>query len=107
MSVSPPRSCPVRLKLHGCPARELYAVVVSLCAPAATASASCIVPGGTTIPGGNPVTAVPGLTPTSPLITVGPVFVTAELPSTAKDAAVPSEGAVAADRVCTEAVERR
>jgi hypothetical protein len=29
-----------------------------------------------TVPGGNPVTAVPGLTPRSPLITLGPVFVT-------------------------------
>jgi hypothetical protein len=52
------------------------------------------------------VTALPGLTPKSPLMTVGPVLVTAEPPRTAKAAAVPSEGAVAADRVCDEAVER-
>jgi len=40
-------------------------------------------------------------------MTVGPVLVTAEPPRIAKDAAVPSEGAVAADRVSDEAVERR
>ena len=52
------------------------------------------------------MTALPGLTPRSPLITVGPVLVTAEPPRTAKAAAVPSEGAVAADRVCNETVEK-
>jgi hypothetical protein len=46
------------------------------------------------LPGGNPVTEVPGLTPKSPETTVGPVFVTAEPPKTAKLAAVPKSGAV-------------
>jgi hypothetical protein len=43
----------------------------------------------TTTPGGNPVTAVPGLTPTSPMMTVRPVFVTVELARTANSPAVP------------------
>src|SRR6185503_18768341 len=58
------------------PAASLYAVVKSNCAWAAAASATCIVP--LTVPGGNPVTAVPGLNPRSPLIVVGPVLVTVE-----------------------------
>jgi hypothetical protein len=44
--------------------------------------------------GGKPVTAVPGLTPRSPVITLGPVLVTVEAPSTAKLWAIPSDGAV-------------
>src|SRR5579859_4064660 len=43
----------------------------------------------TTIPGGNPVTAVPGLTPRSPVITLGPVLVTVLPARTANDDAVP------------------
>ena len=42
-----------------------------------------------TRPGGKPVTAVPGLTPRSPLITLGPVLVTVVPASTAYDVAVP------------------
>ncbi len=42
-----------------------------------------------TTPGGKPVTAVPGLTPRSPEMTDGPVLVTVEPASTAKDVAVP------------------
>jgi hypothetical protein len=38
--------------------------------------------------------AVPGLTPTSPVTTVGPVLVTVEDPSTEKLAALPRGGAV-------------
>ena len=76
-------------------------MVVSLCAPAAAASAAWTVPGGTTKPGGNPVIALPGLTPKFPLITVLPVFVTVELPKTAKAAAVPNGGATAASAVCS------
>ncbi|WP_246507059.1 hypothetical protein [Actinocrinis puniceicyclus] len=50
-----------------------------------------------TMPGGNPVIAVPGLTPRSPLIWLAPVLVTAEPANTAKLAAVPrSTGACAA-----------
>ena len=48
-----------------------------------------------TIPGGKPATAVPGLTPRSPLTTVGPVLVTVEPPRTAKLPAAPSGGATA------------
>src|ERR1700691_2222969 len=50
-----------------------------------------------TMPGGNPVTAVPGLTPRSPLMLLGPVLVTVVPARTAKLPAVPSPtGAVAA-----------
>lgn len=66
---------------------SLYAVVRSDCAPAATGSAAWIVP--FTFPGGKPVTAIPGLTPRSPLIVEEPVFVTVEPARTAKLSAVP------------------
>ena len=68
------------------PAASLYAAVRSFLACKATASALWSVP--LSVPGGNPVTAVPGLTPRSPLMTVGPVLVTVEPASTAKLAAV-------------------
>jgi hypothetical protein len=45
------------------------------------------------VPGGKPVTAVPGLTAKSSVTTVGPVFVTVEAPRTAKVCAEPSGGA--------------
>src|SRR5687768_17514585 len=45
----------------------------------------------TTTPGGNPVTAVPGLTPTFPLTVVAPVLVTVDPPRTPKLCAVPRE----------------
>src|ERR1700738_3850765 len=45
--------------------------------------------GAVIVPGGKPVTAVPGLSPTSaPVITVGPVLVTVLLPKTPKHAAL-------------------
>ena len=47
----------------------------------------CCVP--TTSPGGNPVTALPGLTPRSPVIEVAPVLVTVEPARTTKSAAAP------------------
>jgi len=50
-------------------------------------------------PGGNPVIAVPGLTPRSPVMTVGPVLVTVDAPNTAKLCAVPNDGAIAANAV--------
>src|SRR6185312_6200181 len=86
--VSPPRSggtasAGVR------PAASLYAVVRSACACAATASAEWMVPLLTT-PGGKPVTAVPGLTPRSPEIIEGPVFVIVVPASTANEVAVPN-----------------
>jgi hypothetical protein len=58
------------------PAALSYAVTRSLLACAAAASAMCSVP--FTVPGGNPVTDVPGLSPRSPLTVVAPVFVTVE-----------------------------
>jgi len=42
-----------------------------------------------TIPGGNPVTELPGLRPRSPVMVLGPVLVTVEPASTAKFPAVP------------------
>jgi hypothetical protein len=70
--------------------------VRSVCACPATPSALCWVP--FTIPGGKPVTAVPGLTPRSPEIVEEPVLVTVELANTAKDFAVPkTTGACAAE----------
>ncbi len=51
----------------------------------------------TTTPGGKPVMAVPGLTPTFPVTTLDPVLVTVEPASTAKLCAEPREGAVCAN----------
>jgi hypothetical protein len=62
---------------------------------AATASATCWVP--TRVPGGNPVTDVPGLSPRSPVMTEAPVFVIVLPARTAKPAAVPRLGALAAN----------
>src|SRR5687767_4414825 len=45
----------------------------------------------TTVPGGNPTIAAPGLTPNSPVTVVGPVLVTVEPASTAKLPAVKSD----------------
>ncbi len=78
---------------------------MSLWACAATASVVCIAPGGTTIPGGKPEIADPGLTPRSPLITLGPVLETALDARTAKLPAVPSDGAVAADTTWMSAAD--
>src|ERR1700692_4613150 len=63
----------------------------------ATASLLWIAP-PTTTPGGKPVTALPGLTPTLPLTVVAPVLVTVEPPRTPKFCAVPRE-------ICAEAGE--
>src|ERR1700709_410714 len=73
----------------------LYAVVRSFCACMATASLLWIAP-PTMTPGGKPVTALPGLTPTLPLTVVAPVLVTVDPPSTPKFCAVPRE-------ICAEA----
>jgi hypothetical protein len=67
--------------------------VRSVWAWAATASAAWIVP-PVTIPGGKPVTALPGLTPRLPLTVVGVlVLVTVEPPSTAKELSWPHAAA--------------
>src|ERR1051326_7889326 len=68
-------------------AAALYAVVRSAWARAAAASAAWIVP--LIAPGGNPVTAVPGLKPRSPLTVVAPVLVTVEAARTANVPADP------------------
>lgn len=68
--------------------------MTSFWAWSATASSAWMVP-PKTMPGGKPVTALPGLTPRSPVTMVGPVLFTVEPARTAKLAAVPSEGAVA------------
>src|ERR1700680_2973712 len=60
----------------------------------ATASFEWIV-SPVTVPGGKPVTAVPGLTPRSPVTAVRPVLVTVVPARTAKLAAVPRGGACA------------
>jgi hypothetical protein len=73
----------------------LYAVVRSAWACAATLSVTCLLP--FTMPGGNPVTEVPGLRPRFPLTTVRPVLVTVVPARTPKLLAVPRPtGAVAA-----------
>ena len=63
------------------------AVLKSVWAIAALESAVCSTP--FTIPGGNPVTAIPGLSPRSPVITVRPVLVTVAPDRAAKLAAEP------------------
>ena len=89
-----------------CPAALLYAVVKSAWAVPATASALCTVPGRITMPGGNPVTALPGLTPRFPLIMLGPVLVTVVAAKTPKLPAVPRPGAVAASAGACVATSR-
>src|ERR1700722_15749751 len=91
----PPRFSPVRFSVVGALAASLYAVTRSFFAWSATASVRCFVL--VTTPGGNPVSAVPGCRPSSPVTTVGPVLVIVDPPSTVKLSAVPSRGDVAAN----------
>ena len=94
MSVWPPMS-PETGVAGVRPAASLYAVVRSVWAVAAVPSATCVVP--STVPGGNPLTMLPGLNARSMLTTVGPVLVTSCPARTEKSAAVPrSTGACAA-----------
>ena len=65
------------------PAASLYAVVKSASAETAGPLSTYRVP-PTIPPGGNPATALPGLSPAFPFTTVGPVFVTVEPASTVK-----------------------
>src|SRR2546429_684261 len=69
------------------PAGSLYEVVKASCPWAAAGPPAWIVP--LTVPGGNPVTAVPGLSPRSPLTVVAPVLVTVEPARTANVLAAP------------------
>src|ERR1017187_10325372 len=85
--VSPPRS-PAVIAGTVRPAASRYAAVRSLWAKAAGPSATCSAP-PTKIAGGNPVMALPGLTPTFPLTTEGPVLVTVEAPNMVKVPADP------------------
>src|ERR1035438_5050263 len=87
-SVVPPMSPGSTGPGHARPAASLYAAVKSLLAWRATALPAIIVP-LITIPGANPVTAVPGLTPRFPFTTVAPVLVTVEPARTAKLLDVP------------------
>src|SRR5439155_779056 len=85
--VCPPRFPATRIAPTVRPAASLYAVVKSSCAWAAAGSPAWIVP--LTLPGGNPVTAVPGLSPRSPLTVVAPVLLTVEPARTANVLAAP------------------
>src|SRR4051812_15240318 len=87
----PPRSVPLKFVPHGSATNPAYASAASSWACAATASPGCSVP-PVTIPGGKPVIAVPGLTPTSPVTSVWPVLVTVDAPSTANVRDEPSAG---------------
>src|SRR5688572_1042559 len=83
----PPRLPATRIAPTVRAAALLYAVVKASCAWAAAGSPAWIVP--LTVPGGNPVTAVPGLSPRSPLTLVAPVLVTVEPARTANVLAAP------------------
>src|SRR5437667_5716726 len=85
--VCPPRLPAIVIAPTVRPAASLYAVVKASCAWAAAGSPAWIVP--LTVPGGNPVTAVPGLSPRSPLTVVAPVLVTVEPARTANVLAAP------------------
>src|ERR1700682_3077241 len=63
-------------------------MVTSLCACSDMPPAEWVVP-AVRSPGGNPVMALPGLTPRLSLMTDGPVLVTVEPASTANACAVP------------------
>src|SRR5579859_1010113 len=81
VNVCPTRS-PATVVPPDRPAASIYPAVKAACAWAAAPSALWIAPPAS--PGGNPVTAVPGLTPTSPEIVVAPVLVTVDPASTEK-----------------------
>src|SRR5450759_1878144 len=93
--VWPPRFRPVLLFVagHTWPAPLVYASPASVWAIPATESPLCC---GPDTPGGKPVTALPGATPSRPVIQLGPVFVTVVPASTAKFPADASPGSVAA-----------
>src|SRR5688572_7643345 len=67
-------------------------MVKSACAWAPAGSPAWIVP--LTVPGGKPVTAVPGLSPRSPLTVDAPVLVIVDAARTANVLAAPSETGV-------------
>src|SRR5690242_11123715 len=94
----PPRFTPVKLLVpgHDWAAAFVYAAVRLVWAVVATESPLCC---GPDVPGGKPVTALPGATPSRPVIQLGPVLVTVVPASTAKFPAEPSPGSVAANAV--------
>src|SRR3954463_15756730 len=59
------------------------------------------------MPGGKPVTELPGLTPTLPFTVVAPVFVTVEPPRTPKFCAVPREICANAGEAASPMIARR
>jgi len=69
--------------------------------------------GGTTVPGGKPVTELPGLTPRFPVTTLGPVFVTVEAPRTPNVFRVvpsmpcPGDGMLVNNSVANPTLERK
>src|SRR5665647_1049306 len=69
------------------PAASLYAVTRSFLAWSATASVKCTAP--VTVTSARPANCVPGCSPTSPVIVVGPVLVIVVPAKTAKLAVVP------------------
>ena len=66
------------MKLTGRPAALMYAVVRSFLATCAREFVLSMVPGGSTWPGGKPVTDVPAQSPTLRLSRLLPVLVTVE-----------------------------
>src|ERR1700680_1657184 len=100
----PPRSRPVKLRVGRQLARSLSAGTRASLRARTTASVLRWVEAA---PGGNPDTAVPGNNPSPPLITVGPVFVIALPARTAKFAAVPKRGWVAANAAIGHAPRTR
>src|SRR5579872_5385978 len=70
------------LVVHAVFDRERYAAAASVIASVADESVTCVAP--LTVPGGKPVTELPGLRPRFPVMTVLPVLVTVVEPNTAK-----------------------
>jgi len=76
------------------------AAVEEVCAPSDAASAAFVVP--FTRPGGKPVIEVPGESPTSPVMTLGPVFVIVVPATIAYGVAAPRLTVVAANALSLE-----
>src|SRR5438067_5364787 len=60
----------------------------------------------TTVPGGNPVTELPGETPRLPVMTLGPVFVTVDPPRTAKLCEVPRDTCASAGNALVRTITK-
>src|SRR6202521_3417898 len=100
--VCPPKSPAMLIGAVDRPAASLYAMVKEACACCAGISPAYIAP--FTVAGGVPGTkAVPGQTPRSPLIRLGPVLVTVLPAKTAKVPADPSSMGACAGGACAAA----